>query len=1295
MMWRIVCFAVTVQGKPSVFAPNDQMNKVMNGQGMIPDTYNSVMRSAKDMSEQASLRRYKLQQKLTENEPKLREALATMFEKLTDQYESLKTMRSAVANQTAVIDADVSAGGLTASTRSLMYEVPATQKMLKKVINELYNALQRDSKAINESLSDVEDQYRARIKASATSITTLLAKQDASFASQAYSQERAMKASAKRLQDSFTSSLKAQELDARRGQTKVKNIGAKIGETTQRVSAALRDAEEMPRKITTVQSEALQLFKAEFQTTLGEQEANATAALKLGADDSLLSVENMGMKMAKSFQADLDKAEKSISSKLMEASSMVTKETTKITKEVERSASKAENEVRKIEASSRKSIDQINKKSIALASDSVKIAQDSKGVIDQLGTRLGLAKQRSAVELGTVRARVPQQLQGVVQRVLGTEKSSNADLMNELLRENGGIAYIGQFTDAQVNRLGADMGTKLKLSRTELGNRQRKVNTSIDKLAALLDRNARESSMSTAQVAETQDESLQGLASTMGASLEDLKLVLSESREASASRTTSIRDSILGQNSESLSRILGSVGEMASGATDDLEAFVRRIVGPDAKLSESQMKQIAALLATIASTQDGLVKEQSDLVRAAKYGHSRRLDQIRLIGDRIKIAGTRNIGKARQVGAKADSDLEILKAALSSEATKESESARSAALHGLRSIDSLFGNLDSSFRQIHQRVSGSITGVGNNLDSASKRLAAFNVDGTKRVSALLALAMSFLRQSETEQGSDFQHVKEMIRMLKDRFIEDAKRNAVATTDRQMVGILDRINATKFQEESVEDSMSTLKDSLRRIRQDLNVATGVNEEKAAQFRNRIVDVQRHISAITGEVNGALVATSDDIHKQLRSKEMYLNETNAELSGQLSEAKKRIQEAQQTLRNNLYLYQSKIEGIVSQIRAYMNLSSNADELAIAQSIASQLAAVNRTDIQLKDREASQKSQLSDMAQARASQLDKTRDILSGLTDSAVEVESAASSGDVANMDRLTAVGLGIDKQAEVLRNTIEEGKMRMEKAIRDGERATSRLLSENANTQLGALAKIEGHSKDVASQARKRFVENLFKMDSVNDDLLLTTKQLSELMHNAKASISDISTSVMGHLGLGMATLAKLNSEENRKVASVSDVMNAFSSVVVNFVNETDLSVKRLMDLVDWIDSQAKIKLGSIDRRSKSEVQWVESNLNATADKFHLNLQQERADQEGLRSALRESSKKLAAVKNREQADFTEITDSIAELEKRVVANGQAQIAKVRQWIADRSPQIAKRVLNHNARQVWASDTEGRI
>jgi hypothetical protein len=555
--------------------------------------------------------------------------------------------------------------------------------------------------------------------------------------------------------------------------------------------------------------------------------------------------------------------------------------------------------------------------------------------------------------------------------------------------------------------------------------------------------------------------------------------------------------------------------------------------------------------------------------------------------------------------------------------------------------------------------------------------------------------MSFLRQSETEQGSDFQHVKNMIRMLKDRFIEDAKRNAVATTDRQMVGILDRINATKFQEESVEDSVSTLKDSLRRIRQDLNVATGVNEEKAAQFRNRIVDVQRHISAITGEVNGALVATSGDIHKQLRSKEMYLNETNAELAGQLSEAKKRIQEAQQTLRNNLYLYQSKIEGIVSQIRAYMNLSSNADELAIAQSIASQLAAVNKTEIQLKDRDASQKSQLSDMAQARASQLDKTRDILSGLTHSAVEVESAASSGDVANMDRLTAVGLGIDKQAEVLRNTIEEGKERMEKAIRDGERATSRLLSENANTQLGALAKIEGHSKDVASQARKRFVENLFKMDSVNDDLLLTTKQLSELMNNAKASISDISTSVMGHLGLGMATLAKLNSEENRKVASVSDVMNAFSSVVVNFVNETDLSVKRLMDLVDWIDSQAKIKLGSIDRRSKSEVQWVESNLNATADKFHLNLQQERAVQEGLRSALRESSKQLAVVKNREQADFTEITDSIAELEKRVVANGQAQIAKVRKWIADRSPQIAKRVLNHDARQVWASDTEGSI
>jgi hypothetical protein len=359
--------------------------------------------------------------------------------------------------------------------------------------------------------------------------------------------------------------------------------------------------------------------------------------------------------------------------------------------------------------------------------------------------------------------------------------------------------------------------------------------------------------------------------------------------------------------------------------------------------------------------------------------------------------------------------------------------------------------------------------------------------------------------------------------------------------------------------------------------------------------------------------------------------------------------------------------------------MNLSSNADELAISHDIANQLASVNATQVQLVSIRGGINDTLIGMKSRQISTTNRTRNVIEEILQTASNVAAASWTGRTANLEKLTAVGLSVDQQANKLRETVLSAAADMQSKIQANRNATSELISKTESEQATRLADVQRDASNVESQARKRYLENLFKIGSLNDDLGRTTKQLAQLLDNTNATIDDISESAMEQMDLGFQTLSDLNRAESRKIASVQDVMNAFSSVALMFLNETEGSMLRVMSDMNLLDKASKMKLANMRGRTDDEVNWLGTNLNSTVEKLQLSLEQDKAVQDGLRQALLTSKQRLVKVREREDIDIATITSQIRDLEGRIRTNSQSQIAKVRAWIAKRSPELANQLL----------------
>jgi hypothetical protein len=538
-----------------------------------------------------------------------------------------------------------------------------------------------------------------------------------------------------------------------------------------------------------------------------------------------------------------------------------------------------------------------------------------------------------------------------------------------------------------------------------------------------------------------------------------------------------------------------------------------------------------------------------------------------------------------------------------------------------------------------------------------------------------------INDAEKQQGLDFSTAKSSIEKLRTDFIANFKQQATVTTDAALADVRAKLQNATMQEADLKDFVSSIEAGLSRIKADIQITGKYSENQTAVLKNRIGQAEQRLAKINLQIRTGLSQTVDEFQKKLADKEQYLNATGNDLNKQLLNVRTLVKNAQTQLRKNLQVYQLKIDGVVDEIRSYMNLSSAADELAIARDIANQLASVNTTAIQLAAIRSGMNDSLTVMKTRLNATSNRTGLTIEHLITTAGKIAEASSQGRLASIKELTAIGLSVDEQANVLRTNVLTTAKDIESMIGAGKNATAARIAATESEQATRLVNIQREAANVESQSRKRFVDNLYKIGGLNDDLGLTTRQLAQLLNNVNGTIDDISASMMAHMNLGFETLYNLNKAENRKIASVQDVMNAFSGVVLLFLNETEQSMKRAMYDMNVLDSASESKLQMMRGRTDDETNWLGNNLNATIERFQLNIEQERAVQEGLKKALSASKKKLVAVRQREDDDIATLTAEIGKLENKIRKGGQDQIAKVRAWIGKRSPQLAKRLVDN--------------
>ena len=1276
----VVSSLLSVQGSSSVFVPSDDaITEATNPDNQLGDDYQSVMAGLRDYSEEANLRRYRLQLLLIDREPKLRAGLEAMFAKLAALYQNMQGVRNAVAKQTTVIDADATAGGLYAASRELMAEIPATQKLMNTVFDNLYKALVRDSKAINETLAETEEDYRARMQASASIVTTLLARMDKDFAAKAYAQEAAMRKAAADLQSKSLVSLNQQDQQTNKTRDLISQISQSIGESTARVASVVSQFSTMPTEVQNVHKKRVAMMQSDFQNGIAKQQSDAEDLIQKNVDNALTAIQKQGMQIAQQFQRQVTATQDSVVKKLSDVEDLVERQTAGIKRSVNSTVTEISGKVKQIQDNSTRVINQISRKSDLVANDALKAASDARDILTQLASKLGMSRQDFVTSLGKVKAGLPAKLQAVLQRMLNVNQGMNSDLVQALLSENGGVAYIGKFTDEQLARLALAVDPKIAKTRSDIADQGFNTKAIIDQLMGAIDKNNRDVNTNTALAVGQRQQSLQAILSSMGGSIDDLMTLLGDSSSSSQNALNQIRDTLLNMNSDSLVSVLNRVRDLSTENSDRMETFVRTIVGPNTKLTDSQFKEIAGMLTTLLALEQSIEEQQNALMMRTQVHQARTAANITELSDRIQQATTRSLALAQQIGGKSEGRLAALKALLSSESMKASTQAQAMATESVNSIDSMFANLDTISRGIHKTVAQSISSTESNLNQAGKQLGKLGIDSAQSINQLSAVALSIISEAEKAQSVDLSAAKTNIEKLRNDFLTTFKRNASANVDQALADVTARLQTASSQEASLKDLVSSIQDGLDRMKSDLSVAGKYSDNQTVVLKERIAKAEQRLASVNFEIKTGLSETINAFQQKLRDKETYLNSTGTDLNNQLNQVKSLVIKAQDQLRRNLAIYKTRIDDVVNEIRSYMNLSSNADELAISHDIANQLASVNATQVQLVSIRGGINDTLIGMKSRQISTTNRTRNVIEEILQTASNVAAASWTGRTANLEKLTAVGLSVDQQANKLRETVLSAAADMQSKIQANRNATSELISKTESEQATRLADVQRDASNVESQARKRYLENLFKIGSLNDDLGRTTKQLAQLLDNTNATIDDISESAMAQMDLGFQTLSDLNRAESRKIASVQDVMNAFSSVALMFLNETEGSMLRVMSDMNLLDKASKGKLVSMRGRTDDEVNWLGTNLNSTVEKLQLSLEQDKAVQDGLRQALLTSKQRLVKVREREDFDIATITSQIRDLEGRIRTNSQSQIAKVRAWIAKRSPELANQLL----------------
>lgn len=1240
-------------------------------EALIPEDYAGVVQTVNDFSESANSQRYLLQNTLIHNEPILKARLQDALANLTNMYEKLQESNAQVYNQSLVLNADASAGGLLATSRALFSEVPATQKLMQKVVYELIRAISQTAQSINETLHNTELDYQARIQSKADSVASLLVQQDRAFAQQAAAQKRAMVRASGQLRKQALAEAEDLKMTVNSTQTKLKRLSGSISAFSKQTSSSLDQLSALPNSVQSQLQATASDVEDSVQSSLADSQHMAEARMRTSTESSLLNVENAGAELSKQLMRQVNKTQANVTNNLGLVDAQSNTQAKELADEIKRSSSNATQAISDVMDSTLQSLNALASSGNTVSSDALRVAQDGSSILSKLDSQMAIVRQGYQASLGKLQSDVPSQLQASLQQMMSSQSEFNSDFVQELLNENGGLGFISEVTDQHLSELGIGVDSTLASNRNNLAYRGVAVKGQVQDMSSGMNRNLQQVRLASAQASGNGQSALEGLAGTMSNSIDDLSSALDETASSGRQDWSQLSSSLASKNSESLQGVLGRIQGLADSSNSDLTQFVLGTMAIASNSTDENFDQISSLLSDLFDKQTNISLSHDSLISGAKMDHSQRMSALRALSKLLQSTSTQNMGAAKLLRSNMQGGIGQVRSRYTQQAAQAALDANSDATAAMKTLDQLSGSVNATFTNIHNSVSSSIADVGSNLNSASERIEDVEMSTTQSNSALKAAAYSILSASQADQSSDFSIIEKELTDAQSAFSEAIKTSASVETESALSGILASLNSTYQGQVSAKSYLSSLQNALDVIQTSLLSARKSSDRKSADFSTEIGDLKLNLVNSNTDVEKNLMDTMTQFALKLSEKEQSLNSTTEVLSSELNELKKMVLDAQQQLGQTLAAFESRIDGIVTQIRAYMNLSANADELAISHGIASQLATVNTSQVRLEAVRSGLDDRMSSLYTRGNNTQSANADMIFNIGASALSALNGSEEAKLSLVNSLTAVAGNVDASASGARDTLRGAQNFMSDLVRNNS-ATARSALSQARADLATgYSVITASSSDVNSLSRRTYLDNLFKLSALNDGLNMTASQLEQVLSSSKDSLNNVSVAAEDHFELARSKLNALRSKDAGKVASVSDVMAAFAAIVVHFLNETENAMKTSMKEMNYIHQTSQTKLVGVQRRTSDEVNYLNSVLNTSTQTFRYNLEQERAVQEALQEALAISKVKLLEEEKRERADIDSLVSQISHVEAQIKINGQNQLSKVRQWIQSRA------------------------
>ena len=1228
--------------------------------------------------EKESEDRFKLQKQLTTAVKEQSDLIAAMQPQANTVKANAIKWTARVDNVTRFLKADATAGGLVATSRSLMQQVPLTQKLLSKTMSTQLGNLASDTLVMKKTISETDIDYRQRIQAAADTVQSLFGVQDKKFSTAAQQQAAAMQQSANGLGVASSAAVSSLGKTASSAASQASKITATAVTGATLANSALSDAEDTLGGIQADFGSAVQDQVNSLGTTVNELHDSSVNQLGTQGDKTMAAVTTSAMAAGNEAARALKDTDNTASQLLSVVESTVASGTAAIAKLVEKSDANATRTVSQTGSVIGNQISEVQQKAALSLTDVMQEITDAKALM----TKQGSTSAEATATYNALVAKLIPLMNSQFSSVGNQAKSVAGDVTTgaggEMLHLNDIIASLTSSSGAKSGDLATQMAALLASSQKSQAGDLSKTQGSIDSQTNTLQTAMAGVSNSGIQRAGDLTSKAATIGNTLGGSVTDLMSTIADTTGSGSADMSAMAAGLGGQASSTFGSLVSLLRGMNRDGTDAKANFVSTLIGPASDSATQSFESMQTFLATLLGNTDGLANGQASVMTQLRAQQRDGAAQSANLYQTMKGVSGLNSELSNAVSAQGQQLLADARAKMAQDLRDAVMGLTGQSRDSLNTVDNLInGQSGPASSSTMDAVAKLLASSSANMDAVSRDFSQAEKTQLQSLTGLSAMAISMLGQSSAQGGTDKQQTEAALANARANLVAQFREIAANSTDTKVGATMLALSKAGNDTAIIKYLLDDVKGAMATINKDAAVGRDVNDRKNALFQSYVDAQEAELQKQQAAILVQLQSTIASVQNQLANKTQMLNGTKAEMEATLQEIRQKVIDAQAILGENLQLYQSKLAGIIGEIRSYMNLSSDADELAIRQDISNQLAKVNGTQIAIASANAAVSDKLASQQTSQKSAGSSSLSVVNDVIGGAIAMEDGLIAGHDAHTDNLIGVAAGIDSATGDLNGKLEASSNMIEAGIAQSASTVGSTMKRAETNSAKVIDQLNVKATDVASTSRKAYIRNLERMGNVDDDTAMVSKQLASLLGNSDSTIVDISDSVMSHLDLSSKTLASLNGAEARKVASVSDVMGAFTSVVQSFLNETGITMETVMAQLNAVEDGSKEKLGQMSTRSRDELNWVESNLNATSDSYALFLEQERAIQSAMRDGVQKVADKIALAPTSDQ--LNDINESMDSLKQSVGKTQADELSKVRAWISSRDPAVAKTIL----------------